>query len=173
METGIMENEPPVKEISAEKNLMADNTIKNFLLGSMGIGLIPLPVIDFIGLTALQVALVKKLSKIYDVAFSKELGKSLICSLVGSATPMLLFKPAASLIKFIPIVGMTVGMVSMPALSGASTYALGKAFKKHFESGGTLLTFNPERMKKYYYEKFKEGKGVASGLKAEATAEKA
>ncbi len=31
----------------------------------------------------------------------------------------------------------------MPVLSAGATYAIGKAFVQHFESGGTLLDFNP------------------------------
>ena len=31
----------------------------------------------------------------------------------------------------------------MPVLSAGATYAIGKAFIQHFESGGTLLDFNP------------------------------
>jgi uncharacterized protein (DUF697 family) len=139
----------------------------------MGIGLIPLPVIDFMALTALQLGMIRKLSNIYGFEFSKDLGKSFIGSLIGSGTPLLIFKPAASLIKLIPVVGQAVGMVTMPVIAGASTYALGKVFKKHFEAGGTFLSFDPERMKKYYKEKFGEGKEVASELKKEAATKKA
>ena len=64
-------------------------------------------------------------------------------------------------------------MVTMPVIAGASTYALGKVFKKHFEAGGTFLSFDSERMKKYYNEKFGEGKEVASELKKEAATKKA
>jgi len=50
-------------------------------------------------------------------------------------------------------------------LSGASTYALGEVFKKHFETGGTFLDFDPERLRKYYNEKFEKGKEVAEELR--------
>ncbi len=53
----------------------------------------------------------------------------------------------------------------MAALSGASTYALGEVFKKHFETGGTFLDFDPERLRKYYNEKFEKGKEVADELR--------
>jgi thiamine pyrophosphate-dependent acetolactate synthase large subunit-like protein len=52
-------------------------------------------------------------------------------------------------------------------LSGASTYALGEVFKKHFETGGTFLDFDPSRLKKFYQEKFEKGKTVATDLKKE------
>ncbi len=168
-----MEEEKSINEFLAEKKPAANNTIKSFLLGAMGIGLLPYPIVDFIALTALQLGMVKKLSTIYEVEFSQEMGKSFIGSLIGSGTPLLLFKPAASLIKLIPVVGQAVGMLTMPVIAGASTYAVGKVFKKHFESGGTLFNFDPERMRKYYGEKFEEGKKMAGDLKKEAAAKKA
>ena len=39
------------------------------------------------------------------------------------------------------------GRVTMAVLSGATSYALGEAFKKHFETGGTMLDFDPARFK--------------------------
>ena len=167
------EEEKTYEEVLDKRKPVVNNTIKNYMLGSMGIGLIPYPIVDFVALTTLQLAMVRKLANIYEMEFSKDLGKSLIGSLVGSGTPLLLFRPAFSLIKLIPVVGQAAGMITMPVVAGASTYALGKAFKKHFESGGTLFTFDTERMKKYYEEKFEEGKKVASKLKKEQATAKA
>jgi len=46
-------------------------------------------------------------------------------------------------LKAVPVVGtITAGFV-MPVLSSGATFAIGKAFIQHFESGGTLLDFNP------------------------------
>ena len=52
----------------------------------------------------------------------------------------------------------------MSVLSGASTFALGEVFKKHFETGGTFLDFDPGRLKNYYNEKFEKGKEMAADL---------
>ncbi|MCP4106117.1 MAG: hypothetical protein GY749_11350 [Desulfobacteraceae bacterium] len=49
----------------------------------------------------------------------------------------------------------------MPVAASASTYALGKIFIQHFASGGTFLTFDPEKVKAYYAEMFEDGKKVA------------
>ena len=40
--------------------------------------------------------------------------------------------------------------VSTAVFAGASTFAVGKVFIEHFESGGTFLTFDPERVLEYY-----------------------
>ena len=65
------------------------------------------------------------------------------------------------IIKTIPIVGQTVGMLTMPIIAGATTYAVGKVFHQHFASGGTFLTFDPNEVKSYYTEMIEKGKSVA------------
>ena len=45
-----------------------------------------------------------------------------------------------------------------------STWALGKVFIQHFESGGTFLDFDPEEVKEYFKAQFEEGREVAATL---------
>ena len=63
-----------------------------------------------------------------------------------------------------------IGGMTMAALSGASTYALGEVFRKHFETGGTFLDFDTERLSKMYREKFEKGKKVAEQIRKEQAA---
>ena len=51
--------------------------------------------------------------------------------------------------------------------SGASTYALGQVFKKHFAVGGTFLDFDTDRFQRYYDEQFEKGKTVAEDIQKE------
>lgn len=139
-----------------------DRLIKNHTYGSMGVGLIPLPVVDFLALTGIQIRLLYKLSKFYGVDFSKERAKTIISSLIGSFLPIATAGPIASMVKFIPIIGQTTGALTMLATSGACTYALGHVFVQHFESGGTFLDFEPEKVKAYFAEQFKAGQKFAA-----------
>jgi len=50
------------------------------------------------------------------------------------------------------------GMVSMAALGGAGTYAVGKVFIEHFESGGTFLSFDPDKVREKFKALFEKGK---------------
>jgi uncharacterized protein (DUF697 family) len=68
------------------------------------------------------------------------------------------------LVKFMPPVGIIVGVLSFPVIAAASTYAVGKVFIQHFEAGGTLLDLDPERMKTYFQNYYKEGLDVAKKL---------
>jgi hypothetical protein len=59
----------------------------------------------------------------------------------------------------------------MAAFCGASAWALGKVFIRHFESGGTLLTLDPVEAKEHFKEQFAEGQRMASAMKTEEKAE--
>ena len=75
--------------------------------------------------------------------FSENSGKAVIASLAGSMIPATSGIGAASVLKTVPVLGTIAAGFVMPALSAGATYAVGKAFIQHFESGGTLLDFNP------------------------------
>jgi len=127
----------------------------------MGAGFIPVPIADLFAVSAIQLDMIRQLCKVYDIDFKQTEGKAMITALTGSGLARL----GARAVKFIPGVGSILGGVTMAALSGASTYALGEVFKKHFETGGTFLDFDPERLRKYYNEKFEKGKEVADELR--------
>lgn len=139
----------------------ADSIIKNHMIWSMGAGFIPVPIADLFAVSAIQLDMIRQLCKLYEVDFKQTEGKAVITALTGSGLARL----GARAVKFIPGVGSILGGVTMAVLSGASSYALGEVFKKHFETGGTFLDFDPERLKKYYNEKFEKGKEVADELR--------
>ena len=151
----------------------SENTIRNHVLGSMGVGLIPVPVVDLVALTGIQLNMLRKLAKAYDVPFLKDKVKNMLASLIGGGLPVTFSGAFTSLMKSVPIVGQTAGALAMPILAGATTYAVGKVFTQHFASGGTFLNFDPDAVKDYYYEMFKEGQNMASKIKkSEEKAEK-
>jgi uncharacterized protein (DUF697 family) len=141
----------------------ANSIIKNHMIWSMGAGMIPIPLADFFAVSAIQLDMIRQLCKLYDLDFKETEGKALISSLTGAGLARL----GARAIKFIPGVGSIIGGITLVILSGASTYALGEVFKKHFETGGTILDFDPERLKKMYNEKFEKGKKYAREIQKE------
>jgi uncharacterized protein (DUF697 family) len=143
---------------------------KHHILASMGVGLVPLPLVDIAALMGIQLNMIRKLSAEYGIPFREDAGKSVITSLMGGVLPVTLGCAIASLIKFIPLIGQTTGAVTMPVVSGAATYALYKVFVQHFESGGTFLDLDPDKVKSYFSEQFAKGKKCAADLKAKETA---
>ena len=132
----------------------------------MGVSVIPVPIIDLVGLGTIQLNMIHSLCKLYNQEFSKTLGKSFVGSLIGSVGAIPIAAGVSSLIKIIPIVGHTLGAVSMPLVGGASTYAIGRVFIQHFESGGTFLDFNPSQVKEYFKEQFNNGKDIVKNVKS-------
>jgi uncharacterized protein (DUF697 family) len=132
------------KEASqSEREQSATKLVGRFALWSGAAGLIPVPVVDIVTVAGVQLQMLRRISQLYNVGFSENRGKALIASLAGSLIPASSGLGAASALKAVPIFGtLTAGLV-MPVLSAGATYAIGKAFVQHFESGGTLLDFNP------------------------------
>lgn len=141
----------------------ANSIIKNHMIWSMGAGLIPVPIADFFAVSAIQLDMVRQLCTLYEIDYKETEGKAMITAVTGSALSRL----GARAIKFIPGVGSVIGGVTLAVLSGASTYALGEVFKKHFETGGTFLDFDPSRLKKMYDELFEKGKQYAREIRQE------
>ncbi len=129
----------------------AEKVVKTYMLGALGIGIVPIPVVDLAVLSGLQLKMLHSLAKIYEIEFSKQFGKSLIASLVGGGGSIFLWGLVTPL-------GRMASMVGIALYSGASTYAIGKVFIQDLESGGTFLALDPAKVKSYYAEQFEEGK---------------
>jgi uncharacterized protein (DUF697 family) len=151
----------------SEQNKHADTIIRNHVIWSMGAGLIPVLIADIFAISALQLDMIRQLCKVYNINFAETQGKAIVTSLTSSTLARI---TAGSVVKMIPGLGSIVGGITVSVFAGASTYALGEVFKKHFSSGGTILDFDPERLRKLYKEQFEKGKKVVEDLKNEKPA---
>ena len=131
------------------RRAQAAKLVERFALWSGVAGLLPIPFADLAAVGGLQLQMLRRISQIYDVAFSENRGKALVASLAGSMLPASGAIGAASLMKGLPILGTTVSSLTMPALSMGATYAIGIAFIQHFSSGGTLLNFDPPNYREF------------------------
>lgn len=141
-----------------ERQNLALHTIKNHTMSAMGIGILPAPGVDLLALTAVQLNLLRKLGALYGYKLTDEKGKKLLGALLSGYLPLAVAAPVASLLKFIPGVGVAAGVLAQSTLAGATTYAVGKLFLQHFESGGDFLDFKPSEMGKKLREQVEEGK---------------
>ncbi|MBW8727322.1 MAG: DUF697 domain-containing protein [Inquilinus limosus] len=139
--------------------------VNSYMGWSAGAGLIPLPGIDLAAISGVQLKMVHALSKLYGLPFSRDAAKSVIGALVGGGSTYILAAPVGSIVKAVPVVGLIAGALTQPALAAATTYALGKVFIQHFETGGNLLNFNADDLRRYYSEQLavaqKTGPGAA------------
>ena len=164
MSTSVSEPPPLAKAQQAEK-IMHDH-----LPWAMGAGLIPVPLVDLATITGIQLKMIAKISRVYGVPFAENRAKSIIAALLGSlGSSSIAVGTLGSMVKSIPGFGTWLGAATMPVASGAFTYAIGKVFIQHFESGGTFLSLDATGAKGYFQEMVKEGKAVATDLSKKVT----
>jgi uncharacterized protein (DUF697 family) len=138
------------EEVEArDRRARAVKVAQRFALWSGAAGLLPVPVVDLAAVGGVQIEMLRRISQIYGVPFSKSRGKALIAAIIGSMVPASSGMGASSVIKGVPGIGTVVSALAMPTLSVGATYAIGMAFIQHFAGGGTLLDFNPPDYKEF------------------------
>ncbi len=131
--------------------------IQNHAAYAAGAGLVPIPVLDFAAVTAVQVDMVRALARIYEVRFDDALGKALVGSVLGASAT----RVGASMVKALPVVGTLAGLAASVGLGATSTWALGQLFQAHFEEQGTLEDFDPEAARPVYEDLMERGRRFA------------
>ncbi len=149
------------KSENPEKKKDVDDIITSHIVFSMTAGAIPVPLVDFVAITAIQIDLIKQIADFHGADYDRNKGKTLASSLVGTS----LAKIGASAAKSIPGVGTLLGISSQVILAGASTYALGKVFDSHFSEKKSLIDFDMDTMKKKYNRFMEKGKKITKDLK--------
>ncbi|HIE59253.1 MAG TPA: DUF697 domain-containing protein [Hydrogenothermaceae bacterium] len=146
------------------KNLTskANRTVKIHSIISGGLGVIPLPPLSVAMIIANNLKMLHKLSRTYGVKYRKDIGKEAISSfLVGCGTVSISGRLIWAIGTVAPITAPIVSVVTIPIFATSATYAIGQIFIQHFESGGTFLSFDPEKVRGHYAELFKKGKKLA------------
>jgi len=134
------------------KSARAAQIVRTHMIAAVAAGVIPIPILGAVLLGGVHLRMLSQLARLYDVAFPEQRANAIIGSLVGVAGTA----SAASLLRVVPGVGQVLGVLGGLALRSASTYALGEVFTRHFESGGTFLTFDPDRAKPDYHKMLTE-----------------
>jgi uncharacterized protein (DUF697 family) len=67
-------------------------------------------------------------------------------------------------LKLIPVVGLLAGLPAMALFCGGYAWALGNVFIQHFESGGTFLDFDAEKVREHFQAQFEEGRKMAATM---------
>lgn len=135
-----------------EKKALA--VVRNHTLLSAGVGVVPFPLIDMAAMLTLQLLMIRKLAKIYDIPYAGQRVKAAVAGLIGGFDAGYLGYGA---LKLFPLLGFF-SYAAMPAFNAGISYAIGRVFIQHFESGGTFLDFDPKKVRAYFQEQFREGK---------------
>ncbi|MDP3237136.1 MAG: SHOCT domain-containing protein [Myxococcales bacterium] len=144
----------------------ADTVIRQHVYWSVGAGLVPVPLADFVAVTAVQLDLIRQLCTLYGVSYQEGQGKVWVGALTGGAVARI----GASALKAIPGIGTLLGGISMSIASGASTYAVGQVVKAHLSGGGTMTDLDVEAARQKYATEYEKGKTVAKEASADKDA---
>jgi uncharacterized protein (DUF697 family) len=141
-----------------EKEARASAIVRSNMGWSAGAGLLPLPGLDIAAIIGVQVNMLRQIAQVYEVPFKTNIVKELVAVLISGGGTVLVGGAAGSLVKSVPIIGTIAGMLTMPAVAAATTWATGRVFIRHFESGGTFLDFDPAKARAHYAEEFATAK---------------
>jgi len=142
----------------------AEELVRKYSFGSLAVGLVPLPLLDLAALTAVQLHMLSRLARRFEVEFSEQRARSFIWSLVGAGGATGFRGILMTFIKALPGPHRLAKVVTTGVFGSAATFAIGKVFIQHFESGGTFLTFDPEKVRAYYAEQYKHGVALAKSV---------
>lgn len=135
-------------------------------LAAAGVGALPL--VDLVGVPAVQANLLRVLAKLYKQDWNVQMASEFLGLLgAGIGIGYLARTAGRELIKFVPWLGQTVGAVWGATASGATTYALGKAAGYYFASRRRQAPVDTEALRRIYAEALANGasflKGPAGG----------
>lgn len=139
------------------RRLKAEEVVSHYVAVSMALGLLPMPGVDLLTLSAAQLRMLQQVCQLYGVTFRENLGKSALSAFLSALIPVKASVTLATLLKVFPGLGHLAGGISVSLLAGALTYASGQIFIRHFESGGTLLDFYPHKVVRQAHTEFRQG----------------
>jgi uncharacterized protein (DUF697 family) len=158
--------------ISAEAKNTIEQIIKNRALLAAGLGLMPVPGLNLISTTAIQISMVQSIASsckktlhekgIYAVKMDKYWIKNIITSvlggLAGTGGSGVLVKGLLN----VPLAGLSLAALTGPALHGITTYAVGHMFFRYFDSpfdsSKGFVRINADAFANWFEEGIKEAR---------------
>ena len=129
----------PAPELSqklvAQRRALAHKIVSRHKNYAAAGGLVPLPVVNIAGITAINLRMVKQLSELYRVPFERDRTRSLIVGLIGGAVPTGVGAATSSTLMWIVPGGVLLGLGAAALTAGALTRGIGLVFIESFERG--------------------------------------
>jgi uncharacterized protein (DUF697 family) len=104
------------------------------------VGLVPIPLLDMVGLLGVQATMIRDLARLYDLEIGTQRVKTLLVSLSGSVGGATIGKSIA--LSLLRGLAAPLGVIAGPSSAATFTWAVGTAFNRHFQAGGQLHTFS-------------------------------
>jgi uncharacterized protein (DUF697 family) len=101
-------------------------------------GIIPVPIANVAGVTAVIVRMVKVLSGLYGVPFERDRARAVVIGLMGGTVPTgFAAVTTSTLVSLVPVSNL-IGLAVSSVTAIACTRSIGRIFVEHFEGGATL-----------------------------------
>jgi len=142
----------------------AESLIKSYAIATLAVAAVPVPLFDFVAITAVQLHMIRRLAHLYGKPFGEEIGASVVSALASTLIGGLGSYATVGLLRLIPVVGQAASLAGTSITAGAATYAIGRVFENHFRLGGTLLSFEAAAVKTSLREHYETGKAVVKHL---------
>ena len=141
----------------------AQDIVNNNVALAMGAGLIPLPVVDFAAIAAVQVKMGKELAEHFGADYKEDQIKGIVVALLAAYTSTSAASvAAAAAARTVPGLGTVFSVLTLPVVAGGLTYAVGKVFIQHLESNRTFLTFDLSGVQAGFIREVEIGKEAVS-----------
>lgn len=137
----------PLASIRHQRQEQANRLVRRFALLGGGAAALPLPVVDVLAVAGVQIRLIRTLAGLYGIPFHQERSRAALMGLLMGAEVGVV---SLSIARFLPGLGYLAVAGPGAVLFSALTFAVGKVFIQHFEAGGTLLDFDPARMRAHF-----------------------
>lgn len=145
--------------------IRAERIIDNAMAASMGLGILPLPLIDSAGIMGIQLYMMRELSKTYQIEFSLIRSQAFVTSLIaGLGSVSVATGLFGSLVKLIPVFGSFAGALTLPVIAGAVTYALGRLCIQSFSQNKQIPLSISQSTRRSFERYFKKGVEAANSL---------
>ena len=142
----VVSDPPPISSVepqpTGERRGKAQKIVERHrLYAAMG-GLVPLPVVNVAGVTAIILRMVKALSRLYGIPFERDRTRAMVIGLMGGAVPTGLATATASTLVFVMPASGLVGLAVSSFTAAAFTYGIGLVFVDHFENVTTAVAIS-------------------------------
>jgi len=130
----------PVTRSPAEKRRERKNralkSIYKYVVMSTGMGFVPAPLVSQIAVSGVLVSMVTELCHEFDAPVSNHVIKTTLASILGGAhSGWIAHYSTKHIYRFVPSVSYAASIVARPIAAGAITYAIGRLFLRHLETG--------------------------------------
>lgn len=132
----------------------ATEAVGRYALLAASTPLIPIPVLDSLTMSGVQIAMIEELARHYGQDFSKNIaqaalgagGGGLLSLFLSQSGPAIALKTA---VIAVPVIGPLLRWGTGPVVLATYTYVLGMAFVHHYETGGKFADFDQKKFRAY------------------------